>query len=366
MNKTEREKELVEINEQSQTTKDELIARKYGFTFTPKLIYLIESLKVEGWWSLKHPSLCIQNKNLPFLRQIATIVEDLGIPMHKRMLIKMKFPEQEAKKEEISLTMDSKLLNFHLENSPFDGSKKAVTSLPYKEGNIVLNVKGKIYAITLKAGEEEIEARSEIKAWAYCDLRFPAIRLLRFLSEFVGNKKELKIEPFLLRAGKTYVASAFSALIDTEGSIDHYGLFRKIRVRMRSPTYLKMWQELLGRFNVKARFQKNNEKEYEICIEGWEDLNRLKELGLSLYHSKRAKKFDSLMNSYKRHQISRGSAFEFYIQKLQDTGRPVTASEFATILGKSKRVVNHQLTKLMKSCMITIDKSNVAYLYSGK
>ncbi len=366
MNSVEKEKEQIEINAQLQTAKDELTAQKYGFTLTPELIYLIEALKVEGWWSLTHPSLCIQNKNLPFLRQIAIIVENLGIPVHKRMLIKMKFPEQEAKKEEISLTMNSQLLNFHLENSPFDGSRKAVTSLPYKESSLVLNVKGKSHTISLKAGEEEIEVESDIKAWAYWDLRFPAIRLLRFLSEFVGDKKELKIEPFLQRADKTYVASAFSALIDTEGSINYYGLFRKIRVRMRSPVYLKMWQGLLGKFNIKAVFGRNNEKEYEICIEGWEDFNKLRELGLKLHHSKRAKKFDQLLNSYKRHQISRGSAYDFYKQKLIEAGKPLTAREFAEKVKKSKRVINHYLTRLMKKNLIEVDKSNVAYLYSTK
>ena len=51
------------------------MTRKYlGYDLTENLIYLIECLKVEGYWSLKNYECSIQNKNLPFLRHIEKLL----------------------------------------------------------------------------------------------------------------------------------------------------------------------------------------------------------------------------------------------------------------------------------------------------
>ena len=57
---------------------------------------------------------------------------------------------------------------------------------------------------------------------------------------------------------------------------------------------------------------------------------------------------------------------KFCIKKLKEISKPVTAREFAEKLGKSKRVVNHYLVRLMRKNLIKVDKSKVAYLYSNK
>ncbi len=258
-------------------------------------------------------------------------------------------------------------MNFHFEKSPFDGSKNIVTSLPYKEEYYIkVNINNKPYTLAIKQGKEELEINSELKAWAYLDLRFPQAKLLKFLSEYLEGGKKAQIQDFLFNADKEYVASAFSALIDAEGSLTHHGLFRTIRIRMRNEQYLKDWKVLLSKFGIDSRFSKNTDVEYGLVIEGWEDFDKLQNLGVKFYHSKKAKKFEEILKSYVRNQVSRNSAYEFYIQKLKEIGKPITAKEFAEKLGKSKRVVNHYLTRLMRKNLIKVDKSKVAYLYSNK
>jgi DNA-binding transcriptional ArsR family regulator len=316
---------------------------------------------VEGYWSSKTFTLSIQNKNLPFLRHIESIVSNLKMPIHKRILLKIK-PKDNFDREEVRLLNKGKMLKFHIEKSPFDGSKKIVTSLPYKTNydlNLIINKAS--FPININVGKEEISVKSELKGWAYLDLRFPNKIMLLFLDNYT-----IKRHNFLRNASGDYVAAAFSALIDSEGTIDHYAFFRKIRVRMRNKKYLEEWKELLFKHNIKARFRQNNDKEFEICIEGWEDFDRLNKLGLNLYHSKRKRKFEHILNSYKRKQISRDTAPIFYIKKLKEIMRPISASEFALKVGKGKRVINHYLKKLNKKGLVDIDKSKVTWLYSIK
>lgn len=115
---------------------------------------------------------------------------------------------------------------------------------------------------------------------------------------------------------------------------------------MFSKKYLHDWKGLLEKYGVYARFSRNSEKEYELCIEGWEDLNRLKELGLRLYHSKKKIKFDEMLSSYKINQVSRNSAEEYYLRILKEIDEPVSATDLAKYANKSKRVVNHYIRKL--------------------
>jgi len=318
-------------------------------------------MRVEGYWSTKTFTLTLQNKNLPFLRHIESIINNLKMPVYKRILFKIKV-EDDFEKEEVKLLNKNKIFHAYIEKSPFDGSKKIVTSLPYKKNydlNLIINKNS--FPIKMNVEKEEISIKSELKGWAYLDLRFPNKVMLSFLDDYAAKR-----DNFLRDAPKEYVASAFSALIDTEGSIDHYGFFRKIRIRMRNKKYLEEWKKLLIKYNIKARFQQNNEKEFEICIEGWEDFDRLNKLGLNLYHSKRNKKFKHILESYKRKQISRNTALAFYIEKLKELNKPISAKDFALRLGKGKRVVNHYLKKLAKRNLLNINRLKNSWLYSAK
>src|SRR3989338_4399891 len=79
-----------------------MIAQKYGFKLSPDFIYLIEAIKVEGYWSYKNFTLTIQNKNLPFLGRVESIVKHSGIKPSKRILVKIK-PNGDFVKEDVTL-----------------------------------------------------------------------------------------------------------------------------------------------------------------------------------------------------------------------------------------------------------------------
>ena len=342
-----------------------MIAHKHDFELNPDLVYLIESLKVEGYWNPSQYTATICNKNLPFLKRLESIIKRIGIKPYKRILIKVKLNDGSLSKKDITFMNESKKLNFHIEISPFDGSKKIVTSQPYRKSlNLRINIKNKEKTVKIKENREEFEVVSEFKGFAYLTLVIPSVNFIRFISELVEDKKKLRIDPFLLNSNKEFIIAAFSALIDSEGSIDHYKLFRKIRIRMYSKEYLKDWQTALAKYDIKARFSQNSEKEYGLCIEGWEDFNKLKEMGLKLHQSKKKKKFNEILNSYKRNQVSRNSAEEYYLNELRKLDEPITAREFAEKIRKSKRTVNHYLERLIRNGKIKVDKSKVTYLYS--
>lgn len=226
-----------------------------------------------------------------------------------------------------------------------------------------MGYKNKKIPIKIKCLRDKIICQNKLACWVYKDLRFPTKKLLTFLEKYCGTSKNLQVEGFLFNAKKDFVMSAFSALIDCEGSLDHYGLHRKIRIRMREYNYLKQWSKLLKKHNIGCKLRKNNNKEYEIAIYGWEDFNRLNKGGFRLYHSKKTKKWNEIMKSFKRNQISRDSYKKFYVDKLKEVNKKITSKEFADYLNKSKRVINHYLLKLEKEKLISCDRTHWPYLY---
>lgn len=334
------------------------------FELNEDMIYLIETLKVEGYWSRKSFTLSLQNKDIHLLNHIEGIVKNLGINISKRLLLKIRLGDN-AKKEEVKLIWKNKNLNFHIEKSPFDNNKvKAVTSLPYKKNyELILLYNNKSISINIKLRKDKIILESNLDCWIYTDLRFPTKRMLDFLEDYCGNKKKFHLEEFLLNSNEKLVMSAFSALVDCEGSIDFYRLFRRVRIRMRNKSYLNQWKDLLLKHNIKARLQKNNEKEFELCIEGWQDFNKLNELGFKLYHSKKSEKWGKMLKGFKRNQISRNSYKEFYINKLKEISKKITSKEFAEYIGKSKRTADHYLSKLKREKKIFCDKTSWPHLY---
>lgn len=337
---------------------------KYNLTLDEDMLYLIETLKVEGYWSTKNYTLTLQNKNIPLLNHIEEILKKRGLVIpSKRILLKIRL-EDETHKEDIKILDEDKELNFHLEKSPFDYKKvKAVTSLPYKkEHNLKVICENKTYPINIKWLTDNLSYESELNCFLYGDLRFAKVELLRFLDKYCGNKKHFHVEEFLFNASAEKVASALSALIDCEGTITWYGLKRNIQIRMRNKEYLLQWQELLKKFGINCRFSKDKDG-WGIVIEGWQDFDKLQKMGLKLYQSNKAKKFENIRNSFKRNQISRGSYKEFYINKLKELNRKVTIIEFAKIINKSTRNAAHYIRKLKKQNLISEDKDKWPHLY---
>lgn len=344
------------------------MTRKFlGYDLTPDLIYLIEALKVEGYWSVKNHECSIQNKNLEFLRKINQILKMHGVNAHKRIYVKVKLPEQDICKDDIILKNGNVDLKFRIEKSPFSESKKVAFMLPYsKRQRVSLFFQNKEFLIDIEEKQDEFSLISALKSFAYLELRFWKLDFIKALEDYVTTKEssKLRLERTLFSLPKEYVASALSALMDAEGSIDHYRQTRRIRIRMKNENYLEDWKNLLRKFGVESHVSclRSDKNMKSFVISGWEDFNKINDMGLNLFHSKKRKKMENIFETYKRNQISRNSANSFYVDKLRDIG-PIGASDFAIKLGKSKGVVNHYLTRLESKGIISADKSKVKYLY---
>ncbi len=328
---------------------------------TEKTSYLLEVLKVEGYYNFNNNSLSLQNKNLPFLRRIEEIVTELGMNISKRLLIKIRLPDK-TKKEDVKIYEKDKEINFHMEKSPFDENKvKAVTSRAYQNVyNLKVITGGIVKEIEIKILGDEILYKGDLECWAYKDIRFPNKRIFSFIRKYDKNKNDFS--EYILREDTKIIMSAFSALIDAEGSINWYGLTRKIRVRMRNKSYLKEWNSLLNKLGIGCRFSKNK-IDWEITISGWEDFNKLDRYGIKFYNSKKLKEWQEMMKGFKRNQISRNSYKEFYINKIKEGRKGITAEQLAKQLNKSKRVINHFLHKLEKDKLIYHKHGKRPYLY---
>ncbi len=336
----------------------------HDFKLNNEMIYLIETLKVESYWCKENFTLTLQNKDIQLLDHIEAIVNSLGIRVSKRTLLKIKLKDN-TKRNEVNLYINKNKINFHISKSPFDINQvKAVTSLPYKERHtLILETKDKNHKIIIKTSPGKLNVKSDLQCWVYGDLRFPTKKLLDFLQLHLKGNKNIQVEDILFKSPPNIVMSAFSALVDCEGTLNWYGLKRNIQIRMNSKEYLLQWKELLEKFEIGCRFEKNQSL-WGIVISGWEDFDRLERLGFKLIHSKKAEKWKRMMNGYKRRQISRGTFKEFYIKKLKEVNKKVTTKEFAEILNKDKRTINHFLLKLEKEGFVICDRSNWPYLYS--
>ena len=190
--------------------------------------------------------------------------------------------------------------------------------------------------------------------------KFPRKKFLLFLKDYLKNNKEVEIQDFLYNSSNDHVMSAFSALVDSEGSVDHYGLKRAIRIRMYSPKYLKKWNKLLSKFSIESSHSTKKSGEAELLIYGLEDFSKLVNLGFNLHHSKKENKLAKILSSYERNQVSRNSALRFYKSKVN---RIKTSKEISEETGKSQRVVMHYLKKLRESKLIGFEKKDRQYYY---
>ncbi len=335
-----------------------------GIKLNEENLYLIEALKVESYWNRKTFTLTFQNKDLTLLNQVEKIVRKLNLNIYKRILLKIKL-EDNTRKEQVRILNKNKELNFHIEKSPFDENKvKAVTSLPYESKYILtLIYKNHNYPIQINFSKIKAQYKSALTCYLYKDLRFPAKKLLDFLDNYCGDKKNFHVEEYLFHSDLKKVMSAFSALVDCEGTLNWYGFKRQIQIRMRNKNYLKQWSELLKKHRIGSTFREKKD-DWELDISGWEDFDKLEKGGFKLFHSEKAKKWEKMMQGFKRNQVSRNTAEKFYLEKLREMKKPMSVKEFALILNKSKRVVNHYLKKLNERKLLKIEKSNERRIYS--
>ena len=171
------------------------MARKLlGYKLTTDLLYLIEALKVEGYWSVKNHECSIQNKNLPFLRHIEYILKSHDIKYCKRIYVKIKLPKPGIVKSNILISDNNGQLKFRIEKSPFDNSEKVAFMIPFLRKNTVkVSIKQKKRYLVIEEGEDEFKLSSGMKCFAYLEVRFWNTKFIRFLEEYVTTKISRKI-----------------------------------------------------------------------------------------------------------------------------------------------------------------------------
>ena len=295
------------------------------------------------------------------------MLENLGIHVTRSLTLKVKVDPNVGKKD-VEVLRDDGPVKFHIQKSPFDTTKLIVFRAHELSGKYFLIIGKRSYKLSIKTHENHVEVRCKLPVFVYIDLQFRGLTFTSLLEDAIGEnggKKShtIRLNTLLKKSPPNVIVTAFGMLVDCEGSIDHYRLFRKIRIRTANRPYLEDWLDLLNRMGIHASIHKSGAL-YALCIEGAKDFRKLVDYGFNLHHSIKRFKFQRLLLSYKRFQISRGSALIFYLQELKKIGRPITTRELATVVGKSKRTVNHYLKKLEDRNLVWVDKRQLPYFYS--
>lgn len=155
---------------------------------------------------------------------------------------------------------------------------------------------------------KDVEVRCELPAFVYVNLRFRSLTFSCLLKDALkenGGKKSrtIRLNELLKKSPPNVIMAAFSIVVDCEGTIDYYRLLRRIKVRTKSKKYLEDWQDLLNSLGIHASMVEDDGL-YNLCIQGVEDFRKLMNYGFTLHHSVKRAKFQKLLDSYKRFQVS--------------------------------------------------------------
>ncbi len=163
-------------------------------------------------------------------------------------------------------------------------------------------------------------------------------------------------------SSKEIIASVFGCLIDCEGSLRYCGHTRSIRVRMVNESYLNDWNVLLKKIGIQSNVKTGELT--TLTITSNQNFKKLKEFGFELVHKEKKERFEKMLAGYKKHQVERNTAKEFYLEKLKEIGQEISASTLAKKLKKSKRVVSHFLRILELEQLLQVNKNSTTYKYS--
>jgi len=334
--------------------------------YNGELASLVEALKVEGYWRNDgYGSIC--NANKPLIDHVQRLLENLGIQVTRSLALKVKV-DPNTEEDEVEVFRDGKSVKFYIQKSPFNKTKFIVFRAHEPAEKYFLKVRKCSCDLSVKVQDVCIETDCELPTFVYINLQFRSLTFSSLLKDALGenggNKSHtIRLNVFLEKSPPNVIMTAFSMLVDCEGSINYYKLFRRIKIRMTNRQYLMDWLKLLNRLGIHATIYKDGVL-HALNIEGAEDFRKLVGHGFKLHHSVKRTKFQNMLCNYKRFQISRNSALAFYPQELRKIGRPTSAQELALIIGKSKRVVNHYLKILDDKNLVTVDKTRFPYLYS--
>jgi hypothetical protein len=334
--------------------------------YTNRLASLVEALKVEGYWKDGFGSIC--NSNKPLIDYIQRLLQDLSIHVTRSLIVRVKIGF-EVERNKVKVFKDGKPVKFHIQNHQIGDTKvrRIAFRAPYATAEYTLKIGEGVHGLFINIRGTHVQVQCRLPAFVYINLQFRSLTFSRLLRDVLGEKggkksRTIRLNELLEKSPPDVVMAAFSMVIDCEGSIDCNGLKRRIRIRMTNRRYLEDWLNVLNSLGIHASLFKDGL--YGLCITGIEDFGKMMGYGFELHHSVKRAKFQKLLNSYKRFQVSRNSALNFYQEQLKKVGHPITAQGLASIVGKSKRVVSQYLKKLSDKGLIFIEKSSMPYLYS--
>lgn len=340
------------------------MAKVFDSEITPELIYLAESLRTDGYWSIKSGAGAFQNKDRLYLTKIEELLNSFGINVIKRLLIKIKVSSDDNK-----VYVNGIRKNIHMQKNNIPNvCNKLKFNLPWLEKqNFTLVNSDKMKEIIIEIKDDSILNNFEGTCYVYGELRFNSISFVRFLDKNF-SKETMQIEFGVLKT-ENHSTALISAIIDAEGSINYHQHYRTIRVRMYSERYLSNLREVclgLGLPNTSIRSRRGLFGiEYCLTITGKYAFDILTEKGLKLYHSKKKEKLFKINNSYTKIGFPKNYAASYYLNYLTSNG-PKTSVEISKALNRSCRVVCYWMNLLEKKSLISLSKVGNTKVYSIK
>jgi hypothetical protein len=176
------------------------------------------------------------------------------------------------------------------------------------------------------------------------------------------TSNKIRINSLLQNASPKIIAQVFGSLINCEGSIRYTELTRSIYVRMCNKKYLTDWKELLKKIHIKSRVS-NCKSLFQLTITCNQNFTKLINLGFYLHHNKKRTRFENIIAGYKKLQVERNTALEYYFNIVKSNPNK-SAIELSKITKKNKRTISHYLKKLCSLGQINwakIDKKKYIY-----
>jgi hypothetical protein len=314
-----------------------------------EIAQLIEIIKVEGYWN-KKGNIAICNKSQELINFFETLIQDLGLTCRRSILIKIKIPETWKTRKCINVFEGISIRPFYFGRSGFTQKLESIV-FETKNINEIFQVAYKDKKLSFSLTNNQIDTPI-IKS--YFVLKTSNISFTTFMKLILNEENsthKIRINDYLKKAKPEIIAKVFGSVVDCDGSIVYYGLKREINLQQSSLDYIKDWNKLLLSIGINSNISKKD-KLYKLTVTCNQNFKKLDLLNFELHHKVKKKRFEKILNNYKKHQVERNTALNYYNNLiLEHPG--INAFELSQIANKNKRTVSHYLLKLFRSNKIT-------------
>ena len=314
-----------------------------------ELAQLIEIIKVEGYWNEKG-NMAIQNKSSELTNFFEALIQDLGITCRRSILIKVKIPEAWKNRECIKVFEGTSIRTFQLGRRGFTQKLESIV-FETKNSSEIFQVVYKDKKLSFSLTNNKIDTPI-IKS--YFVLKASNISFTTFMKLILNEDNsthKIRINNYLKKAKPETIAKVFGSVVDCDDSVIYYGLKREINLQQSSLDYIKDWNKLLLSIGINSNIDKKD-KLHKLTVTCNQNFKKLNALNFELHHKVKKKRFEKILNNYKKHQVERNTALNYY-KDLIIEHPGLTTLELSQIANKNKRTVSHYLIKLFKSKKIT-------------